>query len=64
MGTTPPGKIEDAAKACLAFVAKRPAPLEAVGDYIDVLRLLPGWSADELAEVNRRVTEKLTGTNT
>jgi hypothetical protein len=63
MSANPPDKIEAAVKACLAFAAKRPSPFEAVADYIEMLRLLPSWTAEELTEVHVRAVEKLTGGN-
>jgi hypothetical protein len=57
----PPDKIADAVRECLAFSENRKWPIDLVPAYIETLRLLPGWTEEELAEVNRLAIERLRG---
>jgi hypothetical protein len=51
--------VSEAVVTCLAFCKDGPDPLEVVARFIDRLRENPQWSKEEIAEVRRRIEERL-----
>ena len=59
VSSAPPEKINSAVSDCLSQCYAQPNPLSALADCTSRLRVTPGWTSDEIAQVERTVLRML-----